>query len=322
MTTTNSRPQGIPYGESIVVDGDNVFLLIDRNWYVYSKRRAHLGDGGMGSVLMGRRLQDGMPVAIKRLHPEFNNRSNVRERIRLESSLTFSHPNLVETIGCCEGIGNDAPIFVVSKYILGQPIDQYVGNSFPDKRERAKHLVPIIKQLASALEFIHSKDIIHLDIKPSNILMERGSTVRLLDLGIAEVAKHRVLTHGYGLHGTPGYAAPEQYIDETRPKLEVDRRTDVYGLAATAFTLLTGHTPKMGETDRPEEGLGKNLHQTLIKGLDAKKESRYSSATEFSDAFEEAVKADAIPERDDKWLIIAILGSIATITAVILMILI
>ena len=314
---TEPRPRGISYGESIVVDNDNVFLLIGGNWYVYSKRRAHVGDGGMGSVLMGRRVGDGMPVAIKRIHAEFANRGNVRERVRLESQLTFAHPNLVEILGCCEGSGEKAPIFVASKFIHGQTIDVYVNASFPDKSTRARHLIPIIKQLTSAIDFIHSEGIIHLDIKPSNVMIERGSTVKLLDLGIADVATHSVKTHGYGLHGTPGFAAPEQYIDESNPELIIDKRTDVYGLAATTYTLITGNTPKQRELPENDEGIGSNLRNVMLKALAKEKEQRYASASEFAEAFETAAIKDSTPKKSDKWVIICILGAILTVTLLI-----
>lgn len=314
---TEPRPRGTSYGESIVVDNDNVFLLIGGRWYVYSKRRVHVGDGGMGSVLMGRRVSDGLPVAIKRIHAEFANRGNVRERVRLESRLTFSHPNLVEIVGCCEGTGDNAPIFVASKFIHGQTIDVYVNASFPDKNTRASHLIPILRQLASAIDFIHAEGIIHLDIKPSNVMIERGSTVKLLDLGIADVASHSVKTHGYGLHGTPGFAAPEQYVDESNPELRIDPRTDIYGLAATTLTLITGHTPKPGEPIEKEEGIGDSLNAVLSKALAKEKEQRYSTASEFVDAFEKAVTQDSSPERKEKWKIICIIGAIAFATLLI-----
>lgn len=314
---TEPRPRGISYGESIVVDNDNVFLLISGRWYVYSKRRAHVGDGGMGSVLLGRRVADGMPVAIKRIHAEFANRGNVRERVRLESQLTFAHPNLVEILGCCEGTGEKAPIFVISKFIHGQTIDVYVNSSFPDKATRARHLIPIIKQLTSAIDFIHAEGIIHLDIKPSNVMIERGSTVKLLDLGIADVATHSVKTHGYGLHGTPGYAAPEQYIDESNPELIIDRRTDVYGLAATTYALITGKTPKPEDVPENENGIGSNLRNVFLKALAKEKEQRYATASEFANAFETAAIKDSTPEKNDRWLIICIIGVIVIVTLLI-----
>lgn len=313
MIRNLQRPNGQSYGDSIVVDNERVFLRIENEWYFYIKRRTKVGIGGMGCVLLGYSVRDKMPVAIKRIFPELSNRKNIRERLRLESQLTFAHPNLVETLGCCEGPGENGPVFIVSKYIQGQTIDVFVDSSFSKDRNMLRHIVPLLRQLASAIDFIHSKNIIHLDIKPSNVMIERGSTVKLLDLGIANVEGHKLKTYGYGIHGTPGFAAPEQHLDEKNPTLDEDRHTDIYGLAATTYSLITGHTPNKS---MPDDFLliRDAMQQVFAKALNKEKDKRHDSASEFVEDLNKAIEKDYSPKNHSLWIkVIAILGFIVIV---------
>lgn len=316
MTRNLQRPIGQSYGDSLVVDDERVYLKIENEWYFYFKRRTQVGVGGMGCVLLGYSLSDKKTVAIKRIYPELSNRKNIRERIRLESQLTFAHPNLVETIGCCEGPGENGPVFIVSKYIQGQTIDVYVDSSFSKDENMLRHILPLLRQLASAVDFIHSKGIIHLDIKPSNVMIERGSSVKLLDLGIADVIGHKLKTHGYGIHGTPGFAAPEQHLNEKNPILDIDRHTDIYGLAATAYSLITGHTPNKSTSD-DYLLIRDAMQQVFAKALNKEKEQRHDSASEFVEDLDKAIEKDYSPQNVSLWIkLIAIVGFIILIITI------
>lgn len=301
-----------------MVDNDNVYLLVEGEWYVYNKRRAHLGEGGMGSVLLGYNTTSGEPVAIKRIHHRLNGSRNIRERVKLESRLTFAHPNLVEILGCCES-RDDGAIFIVSKFIRGKTIDVYVNSSFEPGAVRNKHLVPILRQLSNAIDFIHSKGIVHLDIKPSNIMIERGSTVKLLDLGIADVESHNIKTHGYGVHGTPGYAAPEQYISEDNPELKVDRHTDIYGLGATVYSLMTEHSPAKNKGLDDSQLIDQATKAVLDKAMSSDKSERYDTASEFVDAFEKSLMTD-IPKPTNLRIVVvaAVIIGILALASIIL----
>lgn len=301
MIQTFQRPAGQSYGDSIVVDKERVYLKIEDEWYFYIKKRTQVGVGGMGCVLMGYSLANRKTVAIKRIYPELSGRKNIRERVRLESRLTFAHPNLVETIGYCEGPGESGPIFIVSKYIQGQTIDVYVESSFSKDENRIRHIIPLLRQLASAVDFIHSKGIVHLDIKPSNVMIERGSTVKLLDLGIADVADQKMKTRGFGIHGTPGFAAPEQHLDEKNPSLDVDRHTDIYGIAATAYSLITGHTPNKSTSD-DYLLIRDSMQKVFAKALNKEKEIRHDSASDFVEDLNKAIEKDYSRQNDDLWI--------------------
>lgn len=319
MNSNYPRPKGQCFGDSIVVDQDRVFLKVENEWFFYFKKRAQVGIGGMGSVLLGYSCNSNMQVAIKRIHPEFFNRNSIRERIRLESKLTFAHPNLVETLGCCEVPGEKGPIFIVSKYIHGQTIDIYVNTSFTNAESKITHIIPLLKQLASAIDFIHSMGIIHLDIKPSNIMIERGSTVKLLDLGIAEIANNGNKTHGYGVHGTLGYAAPEQHLDKDNPELKVDIHTDIYGLASTTYSLLTGHTP---DKSTPEDyhTIRPSMQEVFDKALSKVKEKRHDSAKEFVGDLETAIEKDYREKNDKKWNILLGILCISAISIILILV--
>lgn len=93
-----------------------------------------------------------------------------------------------------------------------------------------------------ALDYLHQKGIVHMDIKPANIMIEHGSNIRLMDLGIAYTPDSVSMTSP-GLIGTPKYAAPEQIIEPGQVQLTVDKTTDIYELGVTLYELLAGYNP-------------------------------------------------------------------------------
>ena len=193
--------------------------------------------GGMGVVYRAEDLALERPVAIKMLRPDLAEDKAFVEHLRGEAAMLarLEHPNLVQIYNFGQSGGDS---YFVMELLEGEGLQQAVerhlieGTLMP-----IGELVTVVDQVASALDALHERGIIHLDVKPANVIRDpfRSRSV-LLDVGIAR---------RYGQFaesaGTPGYVAPEVIEG-----FEATPRSDVYGLAATAYTLLT-LTPPWGD---------------------------------------------------------------------------
>lgn len=278
------------YGD-IIINGNIVKLRVGRDWFYYDTSFPPLGEGAMGTVFLGRHLEDHhYLVAIKLVKPQYSDRISVRIRARQEAALAFRHHNLVEMVGICENGDPKGPMFIISNFVSGSTIDNHIMQ-FARRPDRVKRIVNCMLPILDALDFIHEKGIIHLDIKPSNIMVENGCNVRLMDLGICFTPEFHG-TDVQGLLGTPGYAAPEQYItDDTRDRVFTPA-TDIYQFGATLYELLSGITPyskKDGGKLKNISGVDKRLMTVLTKSLDPQSDKRYQSVRELSSALRKAL---------------------------------
>jgi hypothetical protein len=203
-----------------------------------------LGRGGMGEVLAARDHQLGRDVAIKRmLRTDVSDRS--MQRFFREASIQgrLDHPAIVPVHEL--GIDGDGRPFFVMKKLSGTSMSQRIGD--PDARRR---LLRAFAEVCLAVEFAHTRGVVHRDLKPDNIVLGEFGEVYVIDWGVAKVADHvedkplgvmRADTEGLrtvaGMAiGTPGYMAPEQ----ARGARDVDGRADVYSLGCILFEILTG----------------------------------------------------------------------------------
>lgn len=268
--------------DNLIVDGNIVSLKVGRDWFYYDASRPALGAGAMGTVYLGRHVHDShYRVAIKLVNPEYARLASVRARARQEADLAFRHRNLVEMIGLCEGQTPDAPMFIVSKLVQGTTLDQHV-RQFDRRPDRTRRIVTTLLPVLDALEFIHDKGIIHLDIKPSNIMVENGCNVRLMDLGISFTESQPGISAS-GLLGTPGYAAPEQYFDGVNGTRVFGPTTDIYQFGATLYELLSGKKPYGNNPERLDkiDGIGTALMKVVSKSLARVQTERYQTVGEL-----------------------------------------
>ena len=246
--------------------GSVIYLNVSGHWYYYDERSKPLGSGAMGVVYLGYSQATHERVAIKRVIDKYANIQSIRNKAKVEASLMFRHHNLVEMIGCCEVAPDKGPIFIISKYVSGQNIDNFVKFHFPKFGiERTKRICTMFYPVLDALTYIHYSNIVHLDIKPSNIMVENGNNVRLMDLGISHVDE-KINTNGkIELMGTPKYAAPEQF--DITPETKLTAQTDIYEAGVTLFELLSSFNPFIADSLKSSYHKHKYTYLPYVQGV-------------------------------------------------------
>lgn len=286
-----------------------IYLYVMGEWYCYNPQDSLVGSGAMGDVYLGYRCKDGSVIAIKRVKDAYANNKMIRDRAKLEASLAFRHPNLVEMIGYCEYANDHGPIFLLSNYVEGENIDKYI-KKFDRSPNRVEKICNAIGSVLDALDYVHSRGVIHRDVKPSNIMIENGYNVRLMDLGIARMNGGNKFSVA-GFIGTPEYSAPEQLLREQNDiQVHINSTTDFYALGITFYELLTGKNPmacpteaetlgkQMKEKLPADEQIPKKLMQVIWKATEKEQIKRFQTAVEFKKAIQVALLPDpTISER-------------------------
>src|SRR6516165_9091925 len=199
-----------------------------------------LGAGGMGSVFLCEHKWMRRRVAVKVLPTARAEDPSALERFYREARVVaaLDHPNIVRAYD----IDQDEKLhFLVMEYVDGSSLQEIIKKVGPMSVERAAHYM---RQSALGLQHAHeSAGLVHRDIKPGNILVNRSGTVKILDMGLARFFhdEEDILTKKYdeNVLGTADYLAPEQALDSHG----VDSRADIYSLGATFYFILSGRTP-------------------------------------------------------------------------------
>ena len=226
------------------------------------------GRGGMAEVYKARDFESGEIVAIKALKPEFNDDDEFVKRFDLEAraAASLSHPNIVNVYG----VGEDRNIrYIVQEYIEGRSLKE----ELQDKGKLDWRIaVPVVIQIALALEHAHSQSIIHRDIKPANILITEDGVCIVTDFGIARAVNANTVTMtGSNALGSVHYFSPEQ----ARGGI-VDHRSDIYSLVILLYELVTGQSPYNADTSvaialqhlQEQATLPTELEPSIPKGLE------------------------------------------------------
>lgn len=232
-----------------------------------------LGAGGVASVRLGVDRHTGYPVAVKTLHQSLFKNELIKEKFIREANhyVYLRHENIVKLRNLI--IKEDA-IYLVMEYIEGDTLEHYINNiSGPIPQEIA---IPMMLDVLSAMDFAHNRNIVHLDIKPSNIMITKEGDIKVLDFGISSDLSKEMANHGMG---TPFYMSPEQ-IDG----YNVDHRSDIFSLGITFFQMLTAKLPF------PIKNREQLFHHIKYKSLDELTNYISKNGNKLQDVFKKATE--------------------------------
>lgn len=263
--------------------------------------------GGQARVYRAWQLDLQRPVALKLLPASFasDNDALTRFRREIENVAKVSHPNVVHVYEAGE---LDGHAFFTMEFIEGEDAETVVrkGPLGPDEA------AALIEAVARGVQQAHSAGIVHRDIKPGNIILRKDDTPVLTDFGLAQDLSHsNALTQTGVSMGTPAYMAPEQARGE---RARVGKRSDVYALGATLYTLLTGKRPvegesayelmvKVAESEGPKwprdarEEIPLDLRAIVERAMQNDPGKRYESAEELADDLERFLRGDWVVAR-------------------------
>jgi serine/threonine protein kinase len=205
-----------------------------------------LGVGGMGTVFLAEHTASKQPMAVKLLLEGKHLRKGYLERFYREAraSISLNHPNVVRAFE----LGRDGDVhYLVMEYVDGASLHQVVNRGRELSVVRAAHYV---RQAALGLQYAFENGLVHRDVKPSNLMVDRAGNVKVLDLGLArfydDSGDKITILHSNSRIGTLDFMAPEQVEDSHN----ADVRSDVYSLGATLYTCLTKQLPLGEGTDK------------------------------------------------------------------------
>jgi serine/threonine-protein kinase len=215
----------------------------------YELRRL-LGQGGMAAVHLAYDTVLEREVAVKSLHSELGREQSFRERFRREATAVarLHHPNIVEVHDTGEDAKPDgAPVpYIVMEYVEGSALRDVLNEEIAANGAMpAQRALTITAEVLAALDEAHEHGLVHRDIKPGNIMLNRRGQVKVMDFGIARALQSGVtsMTQTGMVVGTPQYLSPEQALGRG-----VDARSDLYSVGIMLFELLTGRLPFDGDS--------------------------------------------------------------------------
>ncbi|MHB8277103.1 MAG: FHA domain-containing serine/threonine-protein kinase [Candidatus Humimicrobiaceae bacterium] len=214
-----------------------------------------LGKGGMASVYLAENSQKKpQKVAIKVLELDIEENAEYVLRFKKEAFICskFSHPNIVKVYSY--GIYENK-YYLIMEFVDGKDLSFYIRNN---KNTSIKDVLSFAYQIASALSFAHKNKVIHRDIKPQNIILDKSGKVKITDFGIAKINVPQAITvEGERVMGTTYYMSPEQIKGEP-----VDLKTDIYSMGILFYEMITGKNPYSADT--PLAIINGHLYKTPV----------------------------------------------------------
>jgi len=263
-----------------------------------------LGKGGMGKVYKAIDKKLDEEVALKIIKPEIASDKKTLERFNNELKLArkIAHKNVGRMYELMEEKGIH---FITMEYVPGQDLRGLIRQT---GQLTAGTAISIAKQVCDGLTEAHRLGVIHRDLKPQNIMIDKEGNARIMDFGIARSLKEKGITGAGVMVGTPEYMSPEQVESK-----EVDQRSDIYSLGVILYEMVTGRVPFEGDTplsvavkhktEAPQDPKELNsqvpddLSDVILKCLEKGKEKRYQSAGEVYSELDKIEKGIPTAER-------------------------
>ncbi len=279
---------------------------LDRSGEIIEKFKLEylLGEGGMGQVYVATHQLTDRKVALKILHKEFANNTEILARLKREAkaSAIVGHPNVVEIIDA--GTDQYGAPYIAMELLNGEELDKLLERKGPLPVPLAAY---IVSEVLDTLQAAHNKGVIHRDLKPENIFLHwnrkaKYPQVKILDFGISKFlsmeGKDLSLTRTGTVMGTPYYMSVEQAMGQK----DIDHRTDLYSVGVILYQLLTNHVPYedtnynrvliqivTGSFPPPSEfrsDIPAELEEVILKSMAKNRDDRFASADEFRRALE------------------------------------
>lgn len=259
------------------------YVLNDR--YIINRS---IGEGGMANVFLAFDKILQRNVAIKVLRGDLSDDELFIKRFRREAlaATALNHPNIVQIFDIGEENGK---YFIVMEYVEGITLKQLL---LKRKRLTISEVVDIIKQTTLGIAHAHSKQIIHRDIKPHNILIQKDGTVKITDFGIAVTLNSTLLTQTNSILGSVHYLPPEQISGDV-----ANVRSDIYSIGILMYELLTGELPYNGDSAvtialmhvrdkfpsarKKDSAISQSLENVIIRATAKNPQNRYASADDM-----------------------------------------
>ncbi|HEY5992316.1 MAG TPA: serine/threonine-protein kinase, partial [Candidatus Udaeobacter sp.] len=265
-----------------------------------------IGRGGQGVVYRARQKSLNRTVALKVIGlGQWSSTPHLKRfRHEAEAAARLEHPQIVPIYEIGE---RDGSCYFSMQFIEGGQLDQILKREPVSTRRAAELLVKI----ARTVQFAHEHGILHRDIKPGNILLDKNGEPHLTDFGLARlIEQESTITHSSDVLGTPSYMSPEQAAGRTK---ELTAAADVYSLGAVFYQMLTGEPPFAGgttyetirkvlDTEPPDPRLlnpkiGRDLSTICLKCLEKDPQRRYSSALALAEDLEHWLRHEPIRAR-------------------------
>ena len=271
-----------------------------------------LGQGGMATVFKAYHASLDRYVALKVLHPAFDEDKTFASRFQREARVVakLEHPNIVPVYDYAEHEGRP---YLIMKFIEGDTLKSHMTEA-PMK---PVEILNVVEAVGGALAYAHKQGVLHRDIKPSNVLIASDGQIYLADFGLARIAQSGESTMSSdSIMGTPQYISPEQAMG----KKDLDARTDLYSFGVMVYEMVVGQVPFSADTPfaiihdhiytplplprKVNPDVSEAVERVLMKSLAKDRSDRYEDVNTMIKAFKEVwnlatmptVKTAAVPE--------------------------
>jgi len=266
-----------------------------------------IGAGGMATVYKATHTRLDRTVAIKMMHANFTQDPNFRARFEREARIVarLEHPNIVPVYDYDE---IDQQPYLVMKFVEGRTLKDRLAEGALSLDE----ILRVMDKVAAALNYAHSRDVLHRDMKPSNIILDAAGEPYITDFGLARIMQAGESTMSADVMiGTPHYISPEQ----AQGLPQIDARADGYSFGVILYELVTGRVPFTGDSayaivhkqiyaappapDELNPEIPRAVAEVLIRALAKDPAERYPTPAALMDAFRQAVVASGLKALDD-----------------------